>query len=115
MTQITGLIREIYEVKQVSDKFKTREFVLTTEGQYPQHIKMQITQDRCSLLDAYNVGDTITAHYNLRGKQYTGKDGNIGYFNTVECWKIEAGHNSTPAQTPTAEPVAPSNESDNLF
>ena len=91
MTAITGKLKLVYPEKQVSDKFKTREFVLLDEAsQYPQNIKMQCTQDRCSLLDKFNVGDTINVHYNLRGREWTSKEGVVGYFNSIEAWKIEA-------------------------
>lgn len=84
--------------EQVSDKFKKREAVIKTDGQYPQEILVQFTQDKCSLLDAYKIGDSITAHYNLRGKSWTNPEGKTKYFNTIEVWKISGqGSTATPA------------------
>jgi hypothetical protein len=89
MSTITGTIREIYNTQQVSDKFAKRDIVVTVDEKYPQHITIQFTQDKCSLLDNFMVGDTVTVSYNLRGKQYQGKDGSIKYFNSIEGWKID--------------------------
>jgi len=99
--QLTGVLREIYPVQQISEKFRKRDIVITDSStQYPQHIKMQITQDRCTLIDGCNVGDEVTLHYNLRGKQYTKKDGTEDYFTTLEVWKVETNKVSTSTPTP---------------
>jgi hypothetical protein len=39
--------------------FKKRELVVTTEEQYPQHIMIEFTQDKCDLLNNYSVGETV--------------------------------------------------------
>ncbi|MDF2438260.1 MAG: hypothetical protein K0Q95_2636 [Bacteroidota bacterium] len=89
---ITGILKLKTEAQQVSDKFRKREFVLTdNSSQYPQHISFQLTQDKCSLLDQYNVGDEIKVHFNLRGREWTSPKGEIKYFNTLEAWRIEGG------------------------
>jgi hypothetical protein len=87
---ITGILKLKTEAQQVSDKFRKREFVLTdNSSQYPQHISFQLTQDKCSLLDQYNVGDEIKVHFNLRGREWTSPKGEVKYFNTLEAWRIE--------------------------
>lgn len=86
--EITGTLKVKGSTEQVSEKFKKREFVITTEGEYPQHISLQLVQDKTSLLDAYKVGDLLLCHINLRGKMYE-KDGKTKYFNSIEAWKIE--------------------------
>ncbi len=92
---ITGTIKLIRDTKQVSEKFKLREFVLTdNNSQYPQHISFQLTQDKTSLLDKFNVGQEIKVHFNVRGKEYTDKDLNVKYFNSLEAWRLE-GSTST--------------------
>lgn len=101
--ELNGTIKKISPVKQVSDKFKTREFVLTVpDEKYPQHIALQCVQAKCELLDNLKVGDSVTASCNLRGKEYTTKEGEIKYFNSIEAWKIEkvAGQVSSPASKP---------------
>ncbi len=90
---ITGILKVKTEAQQVSDKFRKREFVLTdNSSQYPQHVSFQLTQDKCSLLDQYNVGDEIKVHFNLRGREWTSPKGEVKYFNTLEAWRIEGGN-----------------------
>ena len=94
----TGSIKVIGETKQVSDKFKLREFVITTADTYPQHISFQATQDKCALLDTCKIGEQVTVHFNLRGREWNSPAGETKYFNTLEAWKINKG---------TAEYAAP--------
>ena len=53
------------------------------------------------MLDQYNVGDNITASYNLRGREWTSPQGEVKYFNTIELWKIVGSASNTP--TPQEE------------
>jgi hypothetical protein len=100
----TGTIVFIGETKQVSDKFTTREFVLTDQNEkYPQEVKFQVTQKNCALLDIYNLGDEVTVHYNLRGRRYE-KNGTVNWYNSIEAWKFESGsvhHSSNKAKKAT--------------
>ena len=57
---ITGILKVKGQTQQVSEKFKKREIVVTdNSSQYPQHISFQLTQDKCSIIDNYNVGEEI--------------------------------------------------------
>ncbi|MEY4110936.1 MAG: hypothetical protein RLZZ46_1291 [Bacteroidota bacterium] len=92
---IKGVLKVKNNEIQVNEKFRKREFVLTeSSGNYPQHIMFQLTQDRCSLLNPYNVGDEINVYFNLRGREWTSPQGEIRYFNTIEAWKIEGAPNT---------------------
>jgi hypothetical protein len=87
---ITGTLKVINDTKQVSDKFKSREFVLTdNSSQYPQHISFQLTQDKCNLLDGKAIGTRVTVHFNLRGREWTNPQGEVKYFNSLEAWRLE--------------------------
>lgn len=87
--EVTGKIKEIKEIQHISDSFKKREFVVTTEDQYPQHILIELNQDKCNFLDEANIGDQITAHINLRGREWVNPQGETKYFNTIQAWKLE--------------------------
>jgi hypothetical protein len=96
MFNITGILKVKSPEQQVSEKFRKREFVLTdNSSQYPQHISFQLTQDKCSLLDSYKVGDEIKVYFNLRGREWTDKQGATKYFNSLEAWKLEGGNSSS--------------------
>jgi hypothetical protein len=93
---ITGILKVKNEAQQVSEKFKKRDFVLTdNSSQYPQHISFQLTQDKCNLIDQYNIGDEIKVHFNLRGREWTSPQNEIKYFNTLEAWRIEGNNERT--------------------
>jgi cell shape-determining protein MreC len=77
------------EVQQVTEKFIKRDFVIETNEQYPQQIKFELHQDRTDLIDVYNINETITVSFNLRGRSYTDKQGETQYSNTLQAWKIQ--------------------------
>ncbi|MBG8553939.1 MULTISPECIES: DUF3127 domain-containing protein [Hymenobacter] len=86
----TGRLHEIFDEQQVSEKFRKREFVLeVVDGQYPEHIKFQLVQDKTALIDQYRVGDEVKVTFNLRGRGFN-KNGQMLYFTNLEAWKIDA-------------------------
>jgi len=89
--KITGKIKMIGETEQVSDKFKKRELVVTTfdNPTYPQHISMQCTNDKVVMLDNLAIGQEVSIEANLRGREWISPTGQIKYFNTIECWKLD--------------------------
>lgn len=99
----TGQILKIGQVEQVSDKFRKRELIIKTEpeSQYPQTVAFQLTQDRVDKVEGYAVGDTVTVHFNLRGREWTNPQGEVKYFNTLDVWRVERA-SSEQAQQPAA-------------
>ncbi len=101
--EVIGTLKAKFDTQKVSDRFQKREFVLTTEANtpYPQHVSFQVTQDKCSMLDAFNDGEELKVQFNLRGREWNGPQG-VRYFNTLEAWRIErAGGNSNSAAQQT--------------
>lgn len=88
--EITGIIKVINDKQIVSDKFCKREFVVTTEitTPYPQHVSIQLTQDKCELINNMQIGDEVKVQINLRGREWNGPEG-TKYFNTIEAWRVE--------------------------
>ena len=102
---VTGVLFLIEPTQQITATFKKREFVLEVQdGMYTEYIKLQAIQDRESLLDPFKVGDTVTVHFNLKGKPYT-KDGKTSYFTNIDAWKIEAATAIAPVAAPVAAPT----------
>ena len=85
---LTGTIKVIMDTQQISDSFRKRELVVTTDDKYPQDILIQFTQDKCDVLNKYKAGEQVEIAYNLRGRGWE-KDGVTRYFNTIEGWKID--------------------------
>jgi hypothetical protein len=89
--QLNGTIIEIYDEKQISDKFKKREFVLehAPNPEYPDFLKIEVVQNKTDLLDKYKVGDEVTVDINLKGKKWE-KGKESGYFNSIQAWRIQS-------------------------
>ena len=87
--EVKGNIKVINPTQIVSEKFSKRELVVTTNDTYPQDILIQFTQDKCSILDSYKIGQNVNVSINLRGREWTSPQGEVKYFNTIEGWRIE--------------------------
>jgi hypothetical protein len=62
----------------------SKRFVVTTDEQYPQHISVQFVQDKCDLLNSFQVGEAVKIDINLRGREWTNAQGETVYFNTIQ-------------------------------
>ena len=67
--KVTGEINKIFDTESKTDTFQAREFILEVPGNYPQLVKFQLVQDRCGIIDNYSEGNTITVHFDLRGRK----------------------------------------------
>ena len=111
--EVQGFIRKVQDAQVVSDKFTKREVWVETINQFPQTLNIQFTQDKCSLLDSYKVGDYVTIGINLNGRTWTSPQGEEKCFNTITGWMIKK---SDEDSTPTPPPVSmdDNNERDSL-
>ena len=101
--EITGQIYAIFNEVQVTERFSKREFVIETADEYPQHVLCQLTQDKCSMLDKFGVGQEVEVSINLRGKKYIDKQGVTKFFNSIEVWKMKS--NEVESQEPQQRKV----------
>lgn len=84
--EIEGKLHKVFETENKTASFQAREFVISiNESNYPQYIKFQLTQDRCSIVDKYNEGDMIKIYFDLRGREWNEK-----YFTNLNAWRVEA-------------------------
>lgn len=121
--EITGKVIEVYNTIQVNDRFKKREFVIekieSNNGmEFTDHIKFQLTQDRCNLADNIGLNDDIKVSFNIRGNKWE-RDGKVNYFTNLDAWRIEksqdlgsTGSGMTPP--PSVDDMPPENDSDDL-
>ena len=96
--QITGRLKFIGATQKVSASFKKREAVVTTNEQYPQHILIEFNQEKCDVLNSYNVGDEVEVSINIKGKEWTNPQGETKYFNSIQGWKINKVGSQQQAQ-----------------
>ena len=101
----TGTLYKKSDAQQVSDKFRKRDFIITTDGQYPQYLQFQLTQDKLSLIDNVNLGDSLTVSFNLRGRLWTNPEGKESCFNTLDAWKIDHVGTAQGGAQPLAQQV----------
>jgi hypothetical protein len=98
--EVTGRIKMIDSTKTIgTGSFRKREVVVTTEEQYPQHILVEFTQDKCDLLNNYSVNDSVKISINLRGREWVNPQGETKYFNSIQGWKIENSTNTSAQNT----------------
>jgi len=88
--ELQGRIKLIKDTQVISEKFSKREFVIITEGEYPDHISIEFIQDKCSLLDSYQVNQLVTVGINIKGREWIDKQGEMKHFNTIQAWKISS-------------------------
>ena len=88
--EISGKIKWIDEIRTYgSNGFRKKELVITTQEQYPQNILIEFTQEKCELLDKYEIDDNIKIGINIRGREWINPEGQTKYFNSIQGWRIE--------------------------
>lgn len=94
--EVEGKLHRVFPTEQKSASFQTRDFVLEIpDGNYPQLIKFQVVQDRCTMLDTYREGEKVKVSFDLRGREWNGK-----YLTNLNAWRMERsaeGGASSPA------------------
>lgn len=87
---IKGTVKFIGETVQVSEKFKKREIWIETDGNFSQTVSLEAHQDFCADLEKIAEGETITASFDVRGREWSDpKTDKTRVFNTLKVYKIE--------------------------
>lgn len=97
--EVIGKVKVVGAENQVTSTFKNRKLVVTTDEQFPQHIEIEFTQDKCEKLNGLKPGDNVTVGINLRGREWVSPQGDTKYFNSVQGWMIKKGENQQPTET----------------
>ncbi len=97
--ELSGKLIEKYDIVNVSESFKKREFVVETSETngsmtFNEQIKFQLTRDKCDIIDSFNINDPVRVFFNIKGRRWE-KDGKVSYFNNLDVWKIDAVNNSS--------------------
>lgn len=122
MFSINGKLVVKNDTQQIKDTFKKREFVISDEGsQYPQEIAFQLVQDKCDLIEAFQIGQEIKVNFNIRGRRWENPNTKeVKFFNSLDAWRIEgvaaaAAPSADLPPLPTSEPAnIGADESDDL-
>jgi len=80
--------------------------IVTTNEQYPQPLMVEFVQDKCDLLNNYQVGQDVKVSINLRGREWINPQGEAVYFNSIQGWRIEAAQvEGAPGAKSTVPPA----------
>jgi hypothetical protein len=104
---VTGTVHHIGPVETVGQKGFTKRLLVVHNGdEYNALVPIELKKDKTALADSLQVGQSVTVHVNLGGREWNGK-----YFASVSAWKIEAGANvAAPVTQPVAEPIGDDSE-----
>lgn len=113
---LTGTIKKIGELQTFNSGFQKKELVLLTSEQYPNPINIEFLSEAIDRLDNYKVGDQVTVHINIRGREWSSPQGDVKYFNSIVGWKIEnAGSGEATSKNQTATPEEAFPKEKNVF
>lgn len=127
--EITGKLIVKYNTVQRSETFKTREFVIEKSDDINgriinNYIKFQAVQDRTSIVDRFNEGETVKVYFNIKGSRWE-KEGKVNYITNLDAWRMESvvagatpaapGTDRTPNYNTSQEvPASQDNTTDDL-
>jgi len=106
--EVIGKLVKIGDIETISDKFKKRVVIVETDETYPQKLSIEFINDKTVIFGGYKVGDYVKIGINLRGREWTDKQGVVKYFNSIAGWRIDK------ADAPVAVETEPSQD-DILF
>ncbi len=107
---LTGKLIAKFEPVQRTATFKTREFVIEkTEDiggrTITNYAKFQCVQDKTTLPDRFNIGETVKVHFNIKGTRWE-KNGQTNYITNLDAWRMESINLQQPDnQSNNPEPV----------
>jgi len=94
--EVEGKLHKKFDTENKTNTFQAREFVIeVADGNYPQFVKFQLTQDRCPLIDGHEEGEMIKVYFDLRGREWNGK-----YFTNLNAWRLEKVSATVSAEAP---------------
>ena len=107
MYELEGKVKEVFEEKTFGSGFRKKEFVVTTEGKYPQDIKFECVQDKIDQLEGVSAEDTVSVKFDIRGREWKGN-----YFVNLSAWQVNRNDSagdgadpSLPADEPPEEDI----------
>ena len=89
--QVQGTIKSISQTQTHGNNgFQKREVIVETSEQYPQTLPIEFVQDKTSILENFQEGQSVKVSINLRGKEWISPSGEVKHFISLQGWKIEA-------------------------
>ena len=67
---VEGVISQIGASEVKTARFTKRDLIVTTEGEYPDPYKIEVTNDNCLTLDSFQVGQRVQVTVNITGRSW---------------------------------------------
>jgi len=101
--EMTGKVKVVNDTMSFPSGFSKREFVVTTDEQYPQDVAFEVVKEKTTLLDSLQPGQQVTVHFDVRGREYNGR-----YFVNLNAWRIQTEEApASPAKASRIPPMVP--------
>ena len=120
--EVQGIIHSMGETQSFGQNgFTKREFVIKLTGEgtnpsYPSHVAMELLKDKCALLDQYQAGQEIVAHFNLSGRLWNPGNGQPEKcFTSLQAWRIESADAGFGGQGMSTQNTGAQGNSDSGF
>lgn len=109
--ELKGTLHRVMDVwrSETSDFYK-REFVVSTEGEYPTDVKFTTFKERTEQLEGLKPGDKVVVKFDIKGREY-----NDRYYVDLNAWRVEKAAEEAVKQTETPQPQKPAGEDDLPF
>ena len=117
--EIKGKVKKIFEQQDFPSGFYKRDFVITTEEQYPQDVKFTAVKERTEQVAKLQEGALVLVKFDIRGREY-----NDNFYVDLNAWRVESAEASATnaedvvATTPMPDvppmPAAPAADDDDL-
>ena len=94
--EVQGVVHSIGATTEYGNNgFTKREFVIKVTGEgenstYPNHVALELIKDKCAMMDNYQIGDELVAHFNLSGRLWSGGDKGEKCFTSLLAWRIDS-------------------------
>ena len=98
--EIKGRVLEVLEEQSGTGRngpWRKQDFILETEGEYPNPVCVTQWGDNIEKFDV-KPGETLTAHIDLRSREYNGR-----WYTDVKVWKVEKDVVAEGPGSPAAE------------
>ena len=88
--ELTGILLEKYEEKELAANFKKREFVIEVKSSsnYSENIIFSLVNSSCGFLDDLEIGDILTVSFNIKGRKWISPEDETRYFNALDVHRI---------------------------
>ena len=87
---LVGTVQKKSDVEFFGESFSKQSIQIKDQhDQYPQYYEIEFHKDKTSLLDSIGVGAKVEVSINLRGREWTNKEGVVKIFHTLVGWRIK--------------------------